>query len=183
MRFNVGYAQMELPFGQSLALDQCCGGFNMRRWADFGDAAFVGQFTLTVQSAIAPSGITYFPVLEDVLTQAHDLPADAMPIARDLQGAWERDAAPNFGQYTGGGRQVLGLAGEDRWRHSQPRPDARIGTALHQLERCRRPCVDLSAHRAQRSRRWLGQTLRQLARGVQRRGVSGLAGHGLGVRK
>jgi hypothetical protein len=93
MRFNVGYAQMELPFGQSLALDQCCGGFNMRRWADFGDAAFVGQFTLTVQSAIAPSGITYFPVLEDVLTQAHDLPADAMPIARDLQGAWERSVA------------------------------------------------------------------------------------------
>jgi hypothetical protein len=29
-------------------------------------------------------------VLEDVLTQAHNLPADAMPIARDLQGAWER---------------------------------------------------------------------------------------------
>jgi hypothetical protein len=91
--FNVGYAQMELPFGQPLALGKCCGGFNMRRWADFGDAAFVGQFALTVQSAIAPSGITYFPVLEDVLTQAHDLPADAMPIARDLQGAWERSVA------------------------------------------------------------------------------------------
>jgi hypothetical protein len=51
------------------------------------------------------------------------------------------------------------------------------------LERCRRPDADLSAHRAQRSRRGLGQTLRQLARKVQRRGVSGLAGHGLGVRK
>jgi hypothetical protein len=88
--FNVGYAQMELPFGQPLALGKCCGGFNMRRWADFGDVAFVGQFALTVQSAIAPSGITYFPVLEDVLTQAHNLPVDAMPIARDLQGAWER---------------------------------------------------------------------------------------------
>ena len=43
-----------------------------------------------MQSAITPSGITYFPVLEDVLTQAHDLPADAIPIARDLQEAWER---------------------------------------------------------------------------------------------
>ena len=91
--FNVGYAQMELPFGQPLALGQCCGGFNMRRWADFGDAAFVGQFALTVQSAIAPSGISYFPVLEDVLTQAYDLPADAMPIARDLHDAWERSVA------------------------------------------------------------------------------------------
>ena len=29
-------------------------------------------------------------MLEEVLTQAHDLPTDAMPIARDLQGAWER---------------------------------------------------------------------------------------------
>jgi hypothetical protein len=28
--FNVGYAHMELPFGQPLALGKCCGGFNMR---------------------------------------------------------------------------------------------------------------------------------------------------------
>ena len=32
-------------------------------------------------------------MLEDVLAQAHDPPADAMPIARDLHGTWERSVA------------------------------------------------------------------------------------------
>ena len=51
---------MKLPFTQ--------GGHQLRRWADFADAAFIGQWALTVQTAHdLTTGRSMFPIFERIL--------------------------------------------------------------------------------------------------------------------
>ena len=77
-----------------VCLDMGAGGHGLRAWARHADAAFVGQWALTVQSAARPArlgGGSHYPVLGAVLAAAsqHDGGAAAsMPIVSDLAGAW-----------------------------------------------------------------------------------------------
>jgi hypothetical protein len=133
----------------------------MRRWADFGDAAFVGQFALTVQSAIAPSGVTYFLAPEDVLTQAHGPPADACRSRATYMGrgsAASRRCVRCRPRHPGGAVDKCSgwIEKTDGDIHNLARmPEQRACAALHQPERRRRSGLGLPAHRTQRSRRRL----------------------------
>jgi hypothetical protein len=71
--FNVGYAQMEPPFGQPLALDKCCGAFNMRHWADFGET------TITSRSMV----VRFSDLPEARFFQDLGLPIATRPSGRD----------------------------------------------------------------------------------------------------
>eukprot|EP01052_Picozoa_sp_SAG31_P032166 SAG31_NODE_3498_length_4194_cov_2.855922_2_plen_148_part_00 len=80
---------MKLPFTQ--------GGHQLRRWADFADAAFIGQWALTVQTTHdLTTGRSMFPIFERILADAHalqhhgDVSADPCQLAQDLCDAWTR---------------------------------------------------------------------------------------------
>ena len=71
----------------------------MRAWAAHTDAAYVGQWALTVQSAQVRGedlGVLHFPVLARVVERAAEYLRDAssydgtMPIVLDLARAWQR---------------------------------------------------------------------------------------------
>ena len=87
--FALAYEQMKLPFKQ--------GGHQLRRWADFADAAFIGQWALTVQTTHDPTtGRGMFPIFERILADAHalqhhgDASANPCQLAHDLCDAWTR---------------------------------------------------------------------------------------------
>ena len=69
--FHQAWDQIVLPANK--------GGHGLRRWADYQHQAFVGQWSLTVQSAQRPreqGGGSWFPVLWDVIDQAARLNED-----------------------------------------------------------------------------------------------------------
>ena len=90
-QFVRAYAQVRLDLG--------AGGHGLRAWARHADAAFVGQWALTVQSAARPErmgGGSHYPILDVVVAAAsqHDGGGSAsMPIVRDLASAWRRCCA------------------------------------------------------------------------------------------
>ena len=82
-----------------IRLDLAAGGHGMRAWAAHADAAFVGQWALSVQSAQvrgADVGVLHYPVLTRVLERAAGYLKDAssddgsMPMVLDLASAWQR---------------------------------------------------------------------------------------------
>ena len=94
-RFRFAYDQICLGFKD--------GGHGLRPWAQHGDAAFVGQWALSLQSAWSLDlGRSHFPVLHDVTNEAHAAHADTTgaptvidnatitPLGYDLACAWER---------------------------------------------------------------------------------------------
>jgi len=91
--FVRAYAQVRLDVG--------VGGHSMRSWGQFADAAFVGQWALTVQSArVSANHVgSHYPILDRVVADAaaHDAnPAGvvcAMPIVVDLALAWKNSVA------------------------------------------------------------------------------------------
>ena len=73
-RYLAQYDDSRLPAGWVAAYDQIAlpmeaGGHDMRAWAKHAHAAFVGQWSLTVQSAACADGLHY-PILAEVLRQA-----------------------------------------------------------------------------------------------------------------
>ena len=84
-----------------IRLDAKFGGHGLRAWSVHADAAFVGQWALTVQSAQVrgeDDGVLHYPVLAHVVEQASASlrgggAVVGMPIVRDLAEAWERSAA------------------------------------------------------------------------------------------
>ena len=87
--YDLSYDQVQLPFK--------AGGHGIRPWAAHGDAAFIGQWALSTQTAWSGElGRSYFPVLTDVIERAA-LPAPANAgedrLADDLRGAWARSLA------------------------------------------------------------------------------------------
>ena len=79
-------------------LDVSAGGHGLRAWAEHANAAYVGQWSLSVQSAVVPperGGGSHYPVLEYVLSNASrrlagDADADdSMPVIADLAHAWQ----------------------------------------------------------------------------------------------
>jgi hypothetical protein len=81
--YNVAYRQITLAFRD--------GGHGLRPWAQHADAAFVGQWALSVQSARDEvNKRSFYPILTQVLTEAA-LDDDFVPvlrISRDLRSAW-----------------------------------------------------------------------------------------------
>ena len=78
-----------------IALRLSEGGHGLRPWAEHIDAAFVGQWALTMQSSWnSAHNCSFFPVLEAAVEQAHNVcdtgvsAADTLPLASDLAAAW-----------------------------------------------------------------------------------------------
>ena len=55
---------------EQISLDVGVGGHGLRKWAHHADAAYVGQWALTVQSATEVSGECHYPVLNQVVDEA-----------------------------------------------------------------------------------------------------------------
>ena len=81
--YHVAYRQITLAFHD--------GGHGLRPWAQHADAAFVGQWALSVQSAWNKAeGRSFYPILTQVLTEAaKDDAAPVLRISRDLRSAWK----------------------------------------------------------------------------------------------
>ena len=84
--FNIAYEQICLPFSQ--------GGHGLRAWARYSNAAFAGQWGLTIQSATnMRTGKSHYPVLQQVLQEAEQIRKGApgegkLVISLDLANAW-----------------------------------------------------------------------------------------------
>jgi hypothetical protein len=85
--FHLSYEQA------SLALRD--GGQGLRPWQQHSDAAFLGQWALTLQSADdVQNERCFYPVLQDVLSQAvAENDAYTCNLAQDLHAAWGRQVA------------------------------------------------------------------------------------------
>ena len=81
--FNLSYAQAALRSG----------GSALRPWAGHANAAFIGAWSLTVQSAWSEElGRSFFPVLDDIMAQAHAPPTvGSCLLADDLRHAWDEN--------------------------------------------------------------------------------------------
>ena len=55
---------------EQIGLDVGVGGHGLRKWAHHADAAYVGQWALTVQSATEVSGECHYPVLNQEVEAA-----------------------------------------------------------------------------------------------------------------
>jgi hypothetical protein len=64
----------------------------LRPWAGHANAAFIGAWSLTVQSAWSEElGRSFFPVLDDIMAQAHASTAGSCLLAQDLRHAWDEN--------------------------------------------------------------------------------------------
>jgi hypothetical protein len=80
--FNLSYAQVALRSG----------GSALRPWAGHANAAFIGAWSLTVQSTSSEKlGRSFFPVLDDIMGQAHAPTEGSCLLAHDLRYAWEEN--------------------------------------------------------------------------------------------